>query len=388
MRILILVHNIVRKGGAYYRGQGFAKYLAARGHDVTLMGIAAEDRMAFTEEQTQGVRIVHSPDLLWGIGRTGWDPWDTIRRCGWLHDKQYDIVHTVDTRPAVVLPALYVRKRCGAKFVADWTDWWGRGGTAQEREGWAVRTFVGPLELFFEEAFRPGADATIAISRALYQRALGLGIKESTMHYQPPGCDVTDIQPLEKSVAREKLGLESGAQYVGYLGNIYQRDADLLASAMLKLKQAPQAKLIMIGGAKAQMPAELEKAGRLVQPGHIPFPDMIAYLSACDVLALPLSDSIANRGRWPSKINDYMAVGRPTVSSSVGDLVDIFHQDDIGRLAGEGADNFSEHLDSLLTDQKLADKMGQNARALAESKYSCETVAESLEGFYQKVLSS
>ena len=119
---------------------------------------------------------MESPDLLPGMGRSGWDPWDTLRRTLWLRQQRFDIIHTVDTRPAVCLPALFARRKAGAKWIADWTDWWGRGGATEERKNKLANTIMGPLEQLFEEKPRPYADGTVVISRALGARAEGLGI--------------------------------------------------------------------------------------------------------------------------------------------------------------------------------------------------------------------
>ena len=158
LKILFVVHNQTRKGGAYYRGLNLGVPLARRGHCVTLMTIHPTERQRVVERELDGVKLVESPDLLWGVGRTGWDPWDTLQRTGWIRRRTFDIIHTVDTRPAVSLPALFGRKASGAAWVADWTDWWGRGGATTEREGWLVKTLIGPLEQVFEERPRPYAD--------------------------------------------------------------------------------------------------------------------------------------------------------------------------------------------------------------------------------------
>lgn len=384
MRILFLVHNVAYKGGAYYRAQSFTRYLVEQGHEVTLMAISEHNRFGFEEETVDGFRLVHSPDLLWGIGRTGWDPWDTLRRCQWIRRNPVDIVHCVDTRPAVVLPALYARRRHGAKFVADWTDWWGHGGASSERSSRLVSKVMGPLELHFEEHYRPYADGTVAISRALMERARGLGIGDERMLYLPTGCDTAGIEPREKAEVRRKLGLEADTRYIGYLGNIYQRDADLLCDA-LKAMNVP-AKLIMVGNFKAELDPELENAGRIVRTGHVPFEGMLDHLSACDTLVLPLTDSVANRGRWPSKINDYLALGRPVVSCAVGDLVDLFENEEIGRLTSAEAAAFAKGIDGVLADPSAAEQMGENARQLAEQGLSTRSVSEKLEAFYSKLL--
>ena len=387
MKILILVHNMTRKGGAYYHGLGFAKPLVRRGHEVTLMAIAPTEKWKITEKQTEGVKLVETPDWFWGIGRTGWDPWNTLRRILWLRGKQFDIVHTVDTRPAVVIPALFARWMCGAKWVADWTDWWGRGGAASERKGWLVRTVIGPVETFFEEVPRPYADGTIAISHALFDRAKGLGIDPKTMLRLPPGSDPDTILELSVADARSKLKLDESGPIVGYLGNIYPRDAELLFDTMRALKHG-NAKLMFIGGGSEKIEVPEALKARVIRTGHVAFNQMLEYLCACEVLALPLVDSIANRGRWPSKVNEYVAVGRPTVACGIGDVAELLANNQIGLVVRPDAAEFAARVDELLADPAAATAMGDRARQLARTSYSHAAVGEALEKFFVQTLNN
>ena len=387
LRILMLVHNVAWRGGAFFHGFGFARQLAKMGHSITLLAISLKERWAFHEEEVEGVRLIMTPDLLWGIGRTGWDPWDTLRRVLYLRSRDFDLVHAVDTRPAVVLPALYVRHTTGAKLVMGWADWWGRGGTTSERSVWIIRTLFGPVELFFEEAFRPWADGTITISRALYNRALQMGIPEATMLYLPPGSDIDNILPVPKVEARRRVGLDADRPLVGYLGALFQKDADLLLAAFSVLRKEHRAcRLVMIGNCKARIPPEVAEADWLIQTGYVSFEDLVQYLGACDVLVLPLRDTVANRGRWPSKVNDYMAAGRPIVSTAVGDLAGLFKEAHIGLLAEATASDIAEKIGSVLADREAQVTMGQNARRLAETKYSWSVAAGRLEQFYYEML--
>jgi glycosyltransferase involved in cell wall biosynthesis len=385
LRILFIVHNQTRKGGAYYRGVNLGAPLARRGHDVSLMSIHPTARWAVVERELDGVKLVETPDLLWGVGRTGWDPWDTLKRTRWIRRRKFDVIHTVDTRPAVSVPAWLGRRASGAAWVADWTDWWGRGGATSERDGLAVRLLVGPLEQFFEEKPRPHADGTVVISHALGRRAESLGIDGSGIVYLPPGADPGSLRDTPKATARSQCGLDPGGRYIGYLGNIYQRDADLLFEALRRLKAA-DARLLMVGDPGCRVPADLE--GRVTITNRLPFEKMLDYLSACDVLALPLSDTIANRGRWPSKVNEYVAVGRPTVACNVGDVAGLLRDNDIGLLVAPEPVEFAARIDELLADPARAAAMGDRAREVARTTYSQEAMADKLEDFYRKVIAA
>jgi glycosyltransferase involved in cell wall biosynthesis len=385
LKVLFVVHNQTRKGGAYYRALNLGVPLARRGHDITIMSIHPTSRWKIVERTLDGVKLVETPDLLWGAGRTGWDPWNTFRRTLWARSRRFDVVHTVDTRPAVSLVAMLARRACRAVWVADWTDWWGRGGATSERDGWLVRRLIGPIEQVFEERPRPYADGTVAISRALASRAESLGIAPADILYLPPGADPTSIRDTKKEEARMNCGLESDVPYIGYLGNIYQRDADLLFEALRRLKSA-RARLLMIGDPGCRVP-ELAR-NRVSITGRLPFEQMLDHLSACDVLALPLSDSIANRGRWPSKVNEYLAVGRPTVACDVGDVAGLLRDGDIGLLARPDPGEFAGRLDELLDDAVRAEAMGNRARMIARTSYSQDATAGKLEAYYRKTIAA
>jgi glycosyltransferase involved in cell wall biosynthesis len=385
LKILFIVHNPTRKGGAYYRGLNLAVPLVRRGHDATLMTIHPTERWRVVERELDGVKLVESPDLFWGVGRTGWDPWDTLQRTHWIRKHRFDIIHTVDTRPAVSLPALFGRGASGAAWVADWTDWWGRGGATEERDSWLVRTFIGPLEQFFEERPRPRADGTVVISNALAARAQSLGIDGEDILYLPPGADPESIRDTPRKTARARFKLDPNGKYIGYLGNIYQRDADLLFDTLSRLKSA-NTKLIMVGDPGCKVHAALKD--RVTVTGRLPFDDMLDYLSACDVLALPLSNTIANRGRWPSKINEYVAVGRPTVACDVGDVANLLRDNDIGLLVKPDAADFAARIDELLRDPARAKAMGDRAREIARTTYSQDAIADKLEDFYRKTIAA
>jgi glycosyltransferase involved in cell wall biosynthesis len=385
LKVLFIVHNQTRKGGAYYRGLNMAQPLVRRGHDVTLMCIHPTERMRIHERKLDGVNLVETPDLLWGSGRTGWDPWNTIRRTMWIRRRKFDVIHTVDTRPAVSLPAILARKASGAVWVADWTDWWGRGGATSERDGVLVRSLIGPLEQLFEEKPRPYADGTIVISRALGKRAEGLGIDGKQILYLPPGADPAAIREVDCETARTKCGLDQSYRYVGYLGNIYQRDADLLFETLARLRTR-HVKLLMVGDPGCRVPQSVQASVAIT--GRVPFEQMLDHLAACDVLALPLSDTIANRGRWPSKINEYVAVGRPTVACNVGDVAGLLRDNGIGLLVRPEPEEFAARIDELLADPAMAESMGTKAREIAQTTYSQESMADKLESFYSMTIAA
>jgi glycosyltransferase involved in cell wall biosynthesis len=379
--VLFVTHNQTERGGAYYRARSLARPLARRGHRTAILAIHPTERWRLTERTIDGIRVVESPDLLPGVGRSGWDPWDTVRRTTWIARQRFDVIHTIDTRPAVSVPAFLARRRARAVWIADWTDWWGRGGATSERAGLASRV-MGPIEQFFEERPRPHADGTIVISRALAERAAGLGIPVADQLYLPPGADPADVRDVSVADARRSLGIDDDGLRLGYLGNIYPRDAELMFDALRQ--SSHPVRLVMVGESGATVPADL--ADRVDQLGRLPFGEMLDQLSACDALVLPLTDSIANRGRWPSKINEYVAVGRPTIACAVGDITELVRDHRIGLVCEPRPDEFAAAIDQVLADRTEREAMGRRARELALAEYSQDQVAARLERYYFEVL--
>ena len=147
-RILMLTSVAARKG-AFWRALHFARHLVQRGYQVMLMSMSPQNRFQFQVYVDRGVTVVETPDLMWGPLRSGWDMWDCLRRILWLRGRDWDLIHAFDTRPTALLPALYFQSQHQIPLVMDWGDWFGCGGSVEERTNPFVRTVLRPVETFF-----------------------------------------------------------------------------------------------------------------------------------------------------------------------------------------------------------------------------------------------
>lgn len=384
MKLLFLNHNVAHSRGTFFRAYALARQLSLQGHEVTLITTSARSRFRVQSNVSAGVTVVESPAILPGPARSGWDPVDLVRRlllCRSPQLSSIDVIHAFDSRPTVIIPALALRKRSRASLVIDWADWWGRGGTIEERPtSGAVRTLVRRPETYFEESFRTRADATTVISRALRDRAVGLGVPRETITILPSGSDIESICPIDRADARRLSGLPDHAPIVGYLGAALRRDQDLLATTVTKLVNGRNdLRFLLIGNSGIQLP----KHPRIIRTGFVPSDRLPYFLGACDVFLLPLVDSIANRGRWPSKINDYLAAGRPVVASAVGDIADLLERRRIGALAGSEAEGLVAACLELVDNPGQAAEIGNNARTVAETELSWSRISAGFLAVYE-----
>jgi glycosyltransferase involved in cell wall biosynthesis len=382
MKLLFLNHNTAWTG-TFFRAYHLGRQLAARGHDVTLVTTRREGRWRGLVWQRDGLRVIEAPDFMGGPARQGFDPWNTFTRVCTLRGERPAIVHAFDSRPVVILPALRVARASGARLVLDWADWWGRGGTIGERSGWAVRTFFGPVETWFEEAFRTRADWTTVASTALAERAIRLGVPRDRVLRFAHGCDVCGFVRHPRDAARTELGLDAEAPIVAHLGVLWPSDAALLFDTVRLLRERlSSARLALLGGTRIEVPGDLIADGSVVRTGFISYETLQLWLSAADVGVLALRDTLANRARWPSKANDYLAAGLPVVASRVGDVAELLTANGAGWTCPPTAGDLAGALEVALTDPAGRHTAGLRARALAEGALSWTRIAESVEGVY------
>jgi glycosyltransferase involved in cell wall biosynthesis len=272
-------------------------------------------------------------------------------------------------------------------LVLDWCDWFGRGGSVEERPSRLVRAALRPGETFFENHFRTWADGTTVINSVLRRRAIELGVAPETILDLPNGSNVEALHPIPQVEARRGLGWPQDKLVIGYIGAIFQRDARLMAQAFDRIRQAePRAQLLLVGYCKVAVESLVAEPEAVWRTGSIRYDEISRYLAACDLCWLPLRDSGANRGRFPLKINDYMAVGRAVVATQVGDVPDLVQRGGFGLLAADQPDELARQVLRLLGDPQLRETMGQRGRQLAEREMRWASVAGRLEQFYQKVL--
>jgi glycosyltransferase involved in cell wall biosynthesis len=380
------VYNLLGKG-TYWRALALAQGLVERGHQVSLLATSPHRRWGWAERQVEGVTVVETPDLLPSSLRSGWDAWNVATRTGWLRGRRFDVAYAFEGRPVALLPAAYLQRRRDIPLVLDWCDWFGRGGSVEERTNPVVRTLLRPVETFWEETPRPWADGTTVINTLLRDKAAGLGVPRERILLLPNGCNVRDIQPGDRDAARQRLGLPLEVAIVAYTGAIFDRDARLMAAAFDRLHAArPDTRLLLVGYCNVAVEDWVRTPEAVIRTGPVSFGTLVDCLAACDLGWLPLRDSGANRGRFPLKLNDFMAAGRAVVATDVGDLGALMRQEPIGRLVADEPAALAEGALDLLEDKEERERLARHARHVAESKLAWPLMAARLEGFLQDVV--
>lgn len=385
MRILHAVINQTNKG-TYWRAFNLGRHLSKRDYQIFLLSTSPSNRFGIQTYEKEGINGIESPDFFLGSLRSGWDPWNTINRINWARNQKFDLVHIFESRPTVLFSGLYIKKQQGIPIVMDWADWFGRGGSVEERPNPIIRTLLRPIETFFEERFKNHADGITSISTTLYKKALDLSIPGEKILLLPNGSAPNRFPLLDKKTIRLEMGFNLEIPIIGYVGTIFHQDAELMATSFnIILQQYPYARLFIVGYCPINIQSLVDKPSAVKQTGPVNTATMHALLACSDLFWLPMRDSNANRARLPLKLHDYMSMARPIIVTNVGDAGRIVAEDGIGLISPDDPYSFADQTLKLLSDSNLRERMGNHARYLAETRYSWSRMVDKLEVFYNQI---
>lgn len=391
LKILILNHNYF-ESGTFFRCFHFGKFLSKKGYKVTL--ITMNPSISFSPKISQNnkyFQIIKSPNfkIIWTIG-DGLDGIDIFYRIifAFRNIRNFDIVHAFSHKLNVTLPALTFKTFSNAVVLSDWCDWWTEGGILEDMRG-KKRIFY-PLERFLETKTRNLYDGITVISQALKERCTKSGIPEEKVFYLWSGCDVENIKPIPKEFAREKLNLPRNLKILTYIG-LVMWDIDIILKVFKKICSLKDDVILLLVGPNIDLCSKETKKifsqlkEKIILVEKQPYKNIPLYLGASDILLLPMKNDLKNIGRWPNKLGDYLASGKPIVASAVGEVKKFFSLYPETGLTAETIEEFTEKILFLLENPEVAEKIGKKAREISE-KYSWENLTLKLEKFYERMI--
>jgi glycosyltransferase involved in cell wall biosynthesis len=116
--------------------------------------------------------------------------------------------------------------------------------------------------------------------------------------------------------------------------------------------------------------------------GFVPYEDLKALYSACDIFVLPSFEE-----GQPLVLLEAMASGKPLIGSNVGGIPMQIRDGWNGFLTRPGdIRGLAEKIRCLIEDEEERRRMGKNSRKLAEREFSYEKVVEKYIHVYEEVL--
>ena len=240
-----------------------------------------------------------------------------------------------------------------------------------------------------------GADRIAVVSDVIRQWLLDEGIPSDKIVVNPNGVDPEVFHPsVDGSEIRRRYGLENKtvAGFVGTFGQWHGVEV-LARSVRFVVKDNPSVHFLIVGDGKLR--GEVERilevdhvTSSVTLTGSVPHEEIPRYLAASDILLSPHvqnSDGSTFFGS-PTKLFEYMAMGKAIIASPVGQISDII-QDGVNGLLMKHKDeeDLAEKILRLASDGHLRDSLGAAARNEALAKYSWEQNARRVTEAVQSV---
>jgi glycosyltransferase involved in cell wall biosynthesis len=278
----------------------------------------------------------------------------------------------------------------GIPYVCDWYDWIGKGGMLDNRSV-LYKLTLGAWDNYFEVVDKRHADGIVTISKCLQDRAVALGIPKERTTIIHGGADVNGEAPVDKYSARKELGLAVDSVILGYAGMGLIDCVDLRpffeALPALK-KEIKNLTWFSTGDSLPKDAKERYEIGKEhIYLGWLDENCYKKYLAAADILLLPLKDTRASKARWPNKMGDYLAAGRPIITTNIGEIASYARRFPNSVYIVEwNSQSIASGIKALLSNAGLRETMRANNLHIARKCYSWDEKAKELHAFYERIL--
>lgn len=396
MRVLVVCQ---RYWPEQFQIAAICEELAARGHDVTVLcglpnvgvpgckpGRVPEEyrRGRNRDQEHNGVRIRRSFE----VGRRSGVLWRALnyysfwKSAGWTVmnlDGPFDVVFAYQLSPAMMaVPAVEYGKRTGTPVFLYCCDLWPESIKAMlgDRGRSIVRHFGKVCRRMYEEADRIGIQSPGFASYFECEH----GIPGEKLVYFPHFA--TDVASEGGGVPLEP---HEGVNLV-FMGNMGAvQGIGWMVDAAARLKGFEGLRLHFVGDG-SEMDGAIERVRRLgigdrvLFHGRRPSWEMSRWYALADICLLALDDATDIGLTIPSKLQGYMAAGRPVVGAVSGGARFVIESSGCGVAVDPGdVDAFAGAIRGFMENPGRRKACGKRARAYYEENFTKEAYVDRLE---------
>lgn len=197
------------------------------------------------------------------------------------------------------------------------------------------------------------ASGLLAVSEALKQDMVALGMDGSKIAVHYTGLDQDRFTPVDRVAAKRALGVE-GPLFISTGALIPRKNQDLVIRAMTDF---PDAVLMLAGKGEAErdyraLAQELGVTDRIRFLGSVPH-EQLAQLTAAADIAILVSKSEGLANAWV----EALACGTPVIISEAGGARELVTSADAGRIVPQSVEAIVEAARAILADPPSQDSV-------------------------------
>lgn len=232
----------------------------------------------------------------------------------------------------------------------------------------------------YEKLNLKAAARIFVVSEIERRNLLKAGIEPERIVVNPNGVDPDKFKPgVGGDEARRKLGLAPTEAVVGFVGTFGPwHGVEILAQAITQMPGDLTVKFLLLGtGAlRDRVEQTLRDASaldRVIMLGTVAHERVPRLLDACDILVSPHVplDAGAEFFGSPTKLFEYMAMGKGIVASRLGQIGDVLEHEKTALLVEPGnVQELADAITRLMKSPELRAGLGAAARQAAIERYT------------------
>jgi len=145
-----------------------------------------------------------------------------------------------------------------------------------------------------------------------------------------------------------------------------------------ELMKHPRAELyIVAGGSDSEVNwvkdliHQSPKSDRIKHSMNLSEEDLFKLYKSSSALLIPLFNTVKDRARFPHKLGEYLATGRPVISTDGGEIAGYLENGKQGLFAESGNVNqFASCMDYVIENPKEAERIGLEGQIICKSQFS------------------
>jgi glycosyltransferase involved in cell wall biosynthesis len=377
MRILYL-HQffITRAGVGATRSYEFARRFATRGHAVRMVTAGGGSR------SVDGIEVAGVPggysdyvgatSVAYPRRMLAFAAFALTATGAALRGPRPDVIYASSPPLTIALPALAAAARWRAPLVFEVRDLWPEAPIQMGAlRNPALRRLARALE---RVVYRRSA-RIIALSPGIRDGVVSAGVPPERVAMVPNASDLELFSPaLDRVAERRRLGLGEGlvCSYFGTMG-----EANALVQVVDAAPLVPDVTFVLLGDGKRRRELEERAPANVRFLDPVPDKASVARLAAAsDACLTVFKDLPVLATNSPNKLFDTFAAGRAAIVNAEGWMRALVEVNEAGVFVRPGDPNdLADKVAWLRDNPSEVERLGRNARALAEREFDRDTLA-------------
>ena len=236
-----------------------------------------------------------------------------------------------------------------------------------------------------EKSVFSSADLVLTTTPQLSNYAEEMGSNSDCIKYFPLGVNSRYFKPMKKNnELLQELGIQTNDHVILFMGTLYPWAGidHILKNFHLLQNKIKQIKFVIIGGGPdfnrlKSLSNELQLNKNIIFTGFVEQKKIPEYIAITDICLSSFAINILTDSIIPTKILEYLACGKPVLSTPLKGTVELLPNENYGIVYSQ-LDDFISSIEKLLQNKTQLDKLGENGFSYIKENHYWDSLADQL----------